>query len=429
MKRTFSTAWTTRSPPRTRFTSTWASRAHGSRRRTPSTPKTPRLEGRGRQQWRTRSQRQCRLARRPALPDPDLQHRALVDAADQCQCRIYPGRFVRRDQYNYYPSDNPFADLGPPIFSRETVGQDRTLTNAGLRSDVSYVKGIHNVKVGALPTDVPERERSTWHRRSDAAAFTCRCQRQSLLQLPATHQPFGTPCTTLLPYDLTPAEAVYSLPRPHRREGTGALVAGHDHQGQLVLQPGTARRFLQRSDHAQGSRAASRHRLQHQKDQHRTARLLCANDGDSIQREPGTFQHRDAQHCAESASWLFRHGTATPLAPGWRNEFHAGLQQAFGRYLVFSGEYIWKYTHNAYDFSVLGNTPITFPIEWNNSKIPGLRRTRQRAELSTASRLWPCCPAWQRASSRRKSAGPALSRRGSAGGSTPSASITTKNST
>ena len=58
-------------------------------------------------------------------------------------------------------------------------------------------------------------------------------------------------------------------------------------------------------------------------------------------------------------------------APGWRNEFHAGLQQAFGKYVVFSGEYIWKYTHNAYDFSVLGSTPITFPIEWHNSKIPG----------------------------------------------------------
>src|SRR5204863_4929181 len=61
----------------------------------------------------------------------------------------------------------------------------------------------------------------------------------------------------------------------------------------------------------------------------------------------------------------------TPLAPGWRNEFHAGLEQAFGKYLVVSGEYIWKYTHNAYDFSILGATPITFPIEWHNSKIPG----------------------------------------------------------
>jgi len=61
----------------------------------------------------------------------------------------------------------------------------------------------------------------------------------------------------------------------------------------------------------------------------------------------------------------------TPFSPGWRNEFHAGLQQAFGKYLVFSGEYIWKYTHNAYDFGVFGSTPLTFPIEWHNSKIPG----------------------------------------------------------
>jgi hypothetical protein len=60
----------------------------------------------------------------------------------------------------------------------------------------------------------------------------------------------------------------------------------------------------------------------------------------------------------------------TPLRPGWRNEFHAGLEQAFGKYLVASGEYITKYTHNAYDFSVLGNSPIFFPISWQRSKIP-----------------------------------------------------------
>jgi len=38
---------------------------------------------------------------------------------------------------------------------------------------------------------------------------------------------------------------------------------------------------------------------------------------------------------------------------------------------VVDAEYIWKYTHNGYDFSVLGSTPITFPIAWNSSKIPG----------------------------------------------------------
>ena len=65
------------------------------------------------------------------------------------------------------------------------------------------------------------------------------------------------------------------------------------------------------------------------------------------------------------------HPPLQPLTPGFRNEFHAGLQQAFGKYFVLSGEYIWKYTHNGYDFNVFGASPITLPIEWHNSKIPG----------------------------------------------------------
>src|ERR1700756_5756354 len=60
------------------------------------------------------------------------------------------GAFVRRDQFNYYPSGNPFADLGPINLQRESIGQNRKLTNAGVRSDLSYVKGIHNVKLGAV---------------------------------------------------------------------------------------------------------------------------------------------------------------------------------------------------------------------------------------------------------------------------------------
>ena len=58
------------------------------------------------------------------------------------------GAFVRHDQYNYYPSGNPFADLGPPSLQRESVSQLRFLTNAGARASVSYVKGINNIKAG-----------------------------------------------------------------------------------------------------------------------------------------------------------------------------------------------------------------------------------------------------------------------------------------
>ena len=67
------------------------------------------------------------------------------------------GAFVRRDQYNYYPSGNLFADLASDLQS-QTVGQDRSLTNAGTRSNISCVKGIHNVKAVLTLEDILERE-------------------------------------------------------------------------------------------------------------------------------------------------------------------------------------------------------------------------------------------------------------------------------
>src|SRR5262249_34330792 len=59
------------------------------------------------------------------------------------------GAFFRQDQYNYYPSPNPFADFTPDLQS-ESVAQSRRLTNAGVKTDLSYVKGIHNLKVGVV---------------------------------------------------------------------------------------------------------------------------------------------------------------------------------------------------------------------------------------------------------------------------------------
>ncbi len=40
------------------------------------------------------------------------------------------GAFVRQDQYNYYPSNNPFADFTPDLQS-ETIGQNRRLNQCG----------------------------------------------------------------------------------------------------------------------------------------------------------------------------------------------------------------------------------------------------------------------------------------------------------
>src|SRR5580693_6642050 len=58
------------------------------------------------------------------------------------------GVFARQDQYNYYPSADPFADLTADLQSA-TVAQNRRLTNTGVRSSLSYVHGIHNLKIGA----------------------------------------------------------------------------------------------------------------------------------------------------------------------------------------------------------------------------------------------------------------------------------------
>jgi hypothetical protein len=60
-----------------------------------------------------------------------------------------------------------------------------------------------------------------------------------------------------------------------------------------------------------------------------------------------------------------------PLRSGQRNQFNAGFQQAFGKFIVVDADYLWKFTHNAYDFSTFGNTPIFFPISWKSSKIDG----------------------------------------------------------
>jgi hypothetical protein len=60
------------------------------------------------------------------------------------------------------------------------------------------------------------------------------------------------------------------------------------------------------------------------------------------------------------------------IHPGNRNDFNTGLQQGFGKWLIIDANYVWKYTHSAYDFAVLLNTPITFPISWHNFKLDGV---------------------------------------------------------
>ena len=71
------------------------------------------------------------------------------------------GGFARQDQFNYYPSADPFADLIPDL-QTTTIGQNRRLTNLGLRTSLSMVKGKHNIKIGATYQDTILTENDTF---------------------------------------------------------------------------------------------------------------------------------------------------------------------------------------------------------------------------------------------------------------------------
>ncbi|HXZ80722.1 MAG TPA: TonB-dependent receptor [Terriglobales bacterium] len=281
------------------------------------------------------------------------------------------GGYVRRDQYNYYPSNNPFADLAPAGLQEESVRQDRTLTNAGLHTNISYVKGIHNLKVGAT-------YEHTFLTENDHLGIVDPNFIGGLLDdngnscVDANGNPIAPPCTTLAPFDLT-------------RGGSLFLFHGHTDVKELAL-------YLQdtiskgpwsfnlglRGDFYNGlsSHNEAEPRLGMSYNIKKTNTVLRVSYGRILETPFNENLVLSSIGCASPVLnpllGCFAQGEVTPISPGWRNEFHTGVEQAFGKYMVASVEYIWKYTHNAYDFSVLGNTPITFPIAWQRSKIPGV---------------------------------------------------------
>ena len=303
------------------------------------------------------------------------------------------GGWVRKDAYHYYPSGNLLADLGPANLQQETISQDRTLANTGLRSDVSYVKGIHNVKAGVtyeqtfltenfkLGIVAPLLNAPCLNSAGNpVAGFTDTSQCAGAGLQPNIGPSVPTPFIPLLGcYDLT-------RPVPSPNDGcTGSastLFPFHGHtdvketalyvQDQITKGNWSVNLGL-RGDLYNGLVTASqvepRLGLAYNiKPSSTVLRISYARTLESPFNENLILASVgcDSAVVADLIPCIPARNT-----PGYRNEFHAGLQQAVGRYAVVSGDYIWKYTHNAYDFSVLGATPITFPIGWHNSKIPG----------------------------------------------------------
>ncbi len=273
------------------------------------------------------------------------------------------GLYARKDVYHYYPSGDPLADLGP--IQQESIGQDRSLANDGVHADISWVKGIQNVKLGAV-------YEQTFLRESDTLGIVDPGYLDSLgcMSGGTPDRPTGPPCTNLYPYDLTRGGSLYNF-------------LGHTDVKELALYAEdqiTAGAWLfnlgLRGDVYNGLSDASQAepRLGVSYNIKRTNTVLRTSYARTLEtpfNENLVLASRGCLNDVLNPLLACQGGDTGALTPGFRNEFHAGLQQAAGKHFVVSGDYIWKYTHNGYDFSVLGNTPITFPIEWHNSKIPG----------------------------------------------------------
>ena len=307
------------------------------------------------------------------------------------------GAFVRRDDYNYYPSSDPFADLGPPSLQRQSVGQYRTLTNAGLRADLSYVKGINQIKAGAVYQQTFLNENDSLgivDPTYNAPCITFSTEQQQYVAAPApgitdpsqcagAYQPntaanLNAPNSTLypnfnsilLPYDLTRGGGLYTFAGHTDVKELALYVRDNITIGDWSLNLGL------RGDLYNGLTTANQVEPRlgvayKVKKTNTIVRVSYARTLESPFNENLILASTGCDNPVVAPLLLCTPGVSGALSPGFRNEFHAGLEQAFGKYLVFSGEWITKYTHNGYDFSVLGNTPITFPIEWHNSKIPG----------------------------------------------------------
>jgi hypothetical protein len=315
------------------------------------------------------------------------------------------GAFVRRDQFNYYGSDNPFADLGPSNLQQEAASQYRTLTNAGLHSELSISKGNHNIKAGISYEQTFLTERDTFGIVDPTLNAVCLNADGSPDTNPAiTSQ---TQCTGALAPNLgqgsvgafVPILGCIDLTRTAPLPASDGCAAGQTNSAEFLFPGHTDVKQLAmyvqdsitlknwtfnlgvRGDIyeglSHGTQAEPRLGVAYNVKQTNTVlRVSYARTLETPFNENLVLSSLGCLNPVVGALFAAENegctsGTATPLAPGFRNEFHAGLQQAFGKYLVIDGEYIWKYTHNGYDFSILGATPITFPIEWNNSKIPG----------------------------------------------------------
>ena len=282
--------------------------------------------------------------------------------------------YVRRDQFNYYPSRDPFADT--PI----TAGQNRFLTNYGVKADIAYVHGKHDFKFGTQIQQTRLVENFDFGITDPAYNPVCLDAGGNALLLPSitdpdqcsginpTYQPNPGVQPGIIPYDLTRGGSLFGFRGKHNVNQYAFYAQDTMKLGRLTIDAGL------RDDQYNGLASANglqprlglSYLIPHSNTVLRAAyaRTFETPFNENLILSSGTGSGGLAANVFGSQS--------APIQPGHRNQFNGGLQQGIGRWIIIDGDYFWKYTHGAYDFSILFNTPITFPIAWHNSKLDGV---------------------------------------------------------
>ncbi|MBV9242057.1 MAG: TonB-dependent receptor, partial [Acidobacteria bacterium] len=255
--------------------------------------------------------------------------------------------FYRHDDVKYFPSANPFAD------QTTTISQHRTLSNYGLRGDVSYASGIHNMKFGG---------QATWTGLSEQFGFGI------------TDPNFNDPASPdfipgLLPFDLTRGGTLFNFSEQKTISQQAAYA-----QDTISLRNGLTASLGVRFDNyhgiSQGHSIQPRFGLSyHIKSTNTVLRASYTRNFETPYNENLILSNITGGNGL--ADGILGSATTGTLKPGNRNQYNFGVQQGIGSHIVADFDYFIKRTNNAYDFNVLLNTPITFPISWSQSRIHG----------------------------------------------------------
>lgn len=252
--------------------------------------------------------------------------------------------YIRQDQVVYTPSRNPLAD------QPATVAQTRRLTNIGMKTDYAWVNHFNNVKIGAQIQHTLLNENFS-------------------LGITDPNYIADTGATGLAPYDLTNGGNLFRFSGHSDIKGYAVYVQDNITLGSLTVQAGL------RGDWYRGIVAAKavepRIGVSYLLKPTRTVfRLSYSKFFETPYNE--NLLLSSVTGAGGLASNVFGAFGDQPLRPGTRNQYNAGIQQGIGKLIVVDAGYFWKFTHNAFDFDTLFNSPIAFPIEWRKSKIDGV---------------------------------------------------------